>query len=43
MDYMEKEMLKAQTLIEALPFIQKFNGKKDCCQVWAEAQCWMKI
>jgi len=28
MDYMEKEMLKAQTLIEALPFIQKFNGKK---------------
>ncbi|MDO4170751.1 MAG: acetylglutamate kinase [Lachnospiraceae bacterium] len=27
-DYMKEEMLKAQTLIEALPFIQKFNGKK---------------
>ncbi|MCQ2492459.1 MAG: acetylglutamate kinase [Lachnospiraceae bacterium] len=28
MDHLEKEMLQAQTLIEALPFIQKFNGKK---------------
>ena len=27
-NYMKEEMLKAQTLIEALPFIQKFNGKK---------------
>ncbi len=28
MDYMKEEMLKAETLIEALPYIQKFNGKK---------------
>lgn len=27
-DFMKEEMLKAQTLIEALPYIQKFNGKK---------------
>ena len=27
-NYMKEEMLKAQTLIEALPFIQKFKRKK---------------
>jgi acetylglutamate kinase len=28
MDYMDQILLKAQTLIEALPYIQKFNNKK---------------
>ena len=28
MEYMDQILLKAQTLIEALPYIQKFNNKK---------------
>lgn len=28
MEHMDQILLKAQTLIEALPYIQKFNNKK---------------
>ncbi|MDF2909012.1 MAG: argB, partial [Herbinix sp.] len=28
MEHMDQILIKAQTLIEALPYIQKFNNKK---------------
>ena len=40
-DKMKEVVLKAETLIEALPYIRDFNGKKVVVNT-AEALCWMK-
>ena len=40
-DKMKEVVLKAETLIEALPYIRDFNGKKVVVK-YGEALCWMK-
>ena len=32
-DKMKEVVLKAETLIEALPYIRDFNGKKSGCKI----------